>query len=387
MVAPGVYPGVPQGQPVYYVVPPAQHVAQQMNFLRSLQGRIQNLASTEQLEGFSLKEMFSEVFKKKSASEVEDYVLVGSTKTTPPIDTVETGWPKPWLFFRLLIALIVAYVGLTRLFMWTGNTNCIPGMMFIGSFAVPLATLMLFFELNSPRNVSLQTVGKLFLFGAVVSLAVALLGYSLPIFQLGTWEAGIVEEVAKLLTVVIVMRSVRYKYILNGILFGATVGAGFACFETAGYALNEGFLPGLLQGLVAGQNSTVATHAGVVGMLQILLLRGILAPLGHVAWTAIAAGAFWRVKKDRPFSPAMLLDVHFLKAFAIPVVLHATWDAPWQLPFFGNDIITGLISWYVVFGLVQQGLRQVRDEQRSHLQQTLQTVEASLQPAGSVAVS
>jgi protease PrsW len=387
MAPPGVYPGVPPGQPVYYVMQPAQHAAQQMNFLRSLEGRIQNLASTEQLEGFSLKAMFSEVFKKKTATQVEDYVLVGSTKTTPPIDTVETGWPKPWLFFRLLIALIVAYVGLTRLFMWTGNTNCIPGMMFIGSFAVPLATLMLFFELNSPRNVSLQAVGKLFLFGAVVSLAVALLGYSLPIFQLGTWEAGIVEEVAKLLTVVIVMRSVRYKYILNGILFGATVGAGFACFETAGYALNEGFLPGLLQGLVAGQNSTVATHGGVVGMLQILLLRGILAPLGHVAWTAIAAGAFWRVKKDRPTSPAMLLDVHFLKAFAIPVILHATWDAPWQLPLFGNDIITGVISWYVVFGLVQQGLKQVREEQRSHLQQTLQTVEASMQPAGSVVVS
>jgi RsiW-degrading membrane proteinase PrsW (M82 family) len=133
----------------------------------------------------------------------------------------------------------------------------------------------------------------------------------------------------------------------------------------------------------------VATHAGVVAMLQILLLRGILAPMGHVAWTAIAAGAFWRVKKDRPTSPAMLLDVHFLKAFAIPVALHALWDAPdfMQLPFFGNDIITGLISWYVVFGLVQQGLKQVRDEQRSHLQQTLQTVEASMQPAGSVAVS
>jgi len=389
---PIAYPGMPQGQPVYYVVPQPghpQHSIQQLNFLRSLQGRIQSLASTEQLEGFSLKEMFSEVFKKRTNEQVEDYMLVGTDKTTPPIDLVETGWPKPWLFFRLLIALIIAYVALTRLFMWTGNTNCIPGMMFIGSFAVPISTLFLFFELNSPRNVSLHTVGKLFLFGAVASLAVALLGYSLPIFQLGTWEAGIVEEVAKLLTAVIVMRSIRYKYILNGILFGATVGAGFACFETAGYALNEGFLPGLLQGLVAGQNSTLATHAGVVGMLQILLMRGIMAPLGHVAWTAIAAGAFWRVKRDRPTSPAMLLDINFLKAFIIPVSMHALWDAPdfMQLPFFGNSIITGLISWYVVFGLVQQGLKQVRDEQRSHLQQTLQTVEASMQPAGSVAVS
>jgi RsiW-degrading membrane proteinase PrsW (M82 family) len=385
-----MYQAVPP--PVYYVVPQAvaqPRTIQQLNLLRSLQGRIQSLASTEQLEGFNLGEMFSEVFKKRGADQVEEYMLVGTAKSTPSIELVETGWPKPWLFFRLLLALVIAYVALTFLFMRTGNTNCIPGMMFLGSFAVPLATLVLFFELNTPRNVSLHVIGKLFLFGAVASLAVALLGYSLPIFDVATWEAGIVEEVAKLLTVVLVMRAARYKYILNGLLFGATVGAGFAAFETAGYALNEGFLPGLLQGLIGGQTQGVATHGGVVAMLQILRLRGILAPLGHVAWTAIAAAAFWRVKKDRPFNVNMLFDVHFLKAFAIPVALHAIWDAPsfLQLPFLGNDIITGVISWYVVFGLVQQGLRQVKEEQRAHLQTNLERVEASMQPAAVGAVS
>jgi RsiW-degrading membrane proteinase PrsW (M82 family) len=260
--------------------------------------------------------------------------------------------------------------------------------MILGSFAIPLATLVLFFELNTPRNVSIHVVAKLFLYGAVVSLAVALLGYTLPIFNLGTWEAGIVEECAKLLTCVIVMRSVRYKYILNGILFGATVGAGFACFETAGYALNNGFLSGLLQGLNQGQLST-AMHTAIVSMLGILRLRGPMSPFGHVAWTAIAAGAFWRVKQDKPTNPAMLFDTRFLKAFLIPVSMHALWDAPafMQLPLYGNSIITGLISWYVVFGLVQQGLRQVKEQQKGHLQQTLQTVEASMQPSGSVAIS
>ena len=108
-----------------------------------------------------------------------------------------------------------------------------------------------------------------------------------------------------------------------------------------------------------------------------------------MAWTAIAAGAFWRVKMDKPASPSMFLDTRFLKAFLIPVSMHALWDAPafMQLPFYGNDIITGAISWYVVFGLVQQGLRQVKEEQRTQLQHTLQTVEASMQPPGSIAVS
>ncbi len=182
--------------------------------------------------------------------------------------------------------------------------------------------------------------------------------------------AGIVEEVAKLLTVVIVVRSVRYKYILNGLLFGATVGAGFAAFETAGYALNQGLLP-----------------SGVIGMLQILRERAFLTPWGHVAWTAIAAGAFWRVKRDQVLSVSMLFDSRFLKAFMIPVVLHMIWDAPWQLPFDGNYILSAVVSWYVVFGLVQQGLRQVQEDQRAHLQSTLATVEAAMQTQGTVGVT
>ncbi len=381
-----------QGGQLYYVVPQAAptHTIQQVNLLKSLQGRINSLASTEQLEGFSLKEMFSDVFKKRTAEQVEDYVAVGTSKTTPPIDVVETGWPKPWLFFRVLAVLVAAYFVCTFTLMHLSDAgNMIPAVMIIGSFAFPLATLVLFFELNTPRNVSFQVIARLFVFGAVVSLGVALLGYTLPIFSVATWEAGIVEEVAKLLTCVIVMRSAKYKYILNGILFGATVGAGFACFETAGYALNNAFLPGFFQGLSQGQTQGAAMHTAIVSMLQILRMRGFMAPLGHVAWTAISAGAFWRVKQDKPVNPSMLLDPRFLKAFCIPVALHALWDAPafLQLPLYGNTIITGLISWYVVFGLVQQGLRQVQEEQKGHLQQTLQSVEASMQPPGSVAFS
>ena len=235
-------------QPVYYVSYQAAalaHSVHRTNVLQSLRGRIQSLASTENLEGFSLQAMFSDVFTRRSADDLEDYIGVGTSRTTPSIELVDTGWPKPWLFFRVLAALMVAYLALVFIYLGTNNTNCVPGIMFLGAFAVPLATLTLLFEMNTPRNVSLHVVVKLFLFGAIASLGVALLGYALPIFDISDMEAGIVEEVAKLITVVVVMRTARYPYILNGILFGATVGAGFACFETAGYALNMGLLPGL----------------------------------------------------------------------------------------------------------------------------------------------
>lgn len=370
----------PNGQPVSCVQVPGQaaaHAGHQINVLHGVQARLQKLASTEDLQGFSLKAMFSEVFRKHSEDEIEEYLLVGTPKTTPSIDAVETGWPKPWFFFRVLAVLGITYLVFTlALFRLPDAGNLIPAVMFVGAFAVPLTTLAFFFEMNTPHNVSVHRIVTLFVYGAVVSLIFALIGYQLPILgSMGAMAAGIVEEVAKLLTVVIVIRGVKYKYILNGLLFGATVGAGFAAFETAGYALNKG--------LLTGHNLS----SGVVNMLSVLSVRAFLTPWGHVAWTAIAAAALWRVKGAQPFRLAMFFDKRFLMAFLIPVVLHTFWDCPWQLPFEGNAIFSALVSWYVVFGLVQQGLLQVKEEQKAHLQLTLERVETSMQPAGSVAIS
>jgi RsiW-degrading membrane proteinase PrsW (M82 family) len=378
------YPGGPQQ--VYYVPAVAAHPHAQSGLLESLRSRIRMLSSTDALEGFSLKQMFQQVFKHHGVDVVEEYIMVGTSKTTPPLEQVETGWPNPWMFFRLLGILGIGFVVLAILFHFTMNEKTVPAILFLGAFAVPLSTLVLIFEMNTPRNVSMVMVGKLFIVGGLTGLATAMLAYMIPI---AGNVPGIVEECAKLFAVIVVARSVRYKYELNGILFGATVGAGFACFETCGYGFDQ-ILETLTQviqaGNVAGGFPTAAgISAAVENMMANLVLRGVEAPLGHVAWTAIAAGAFWRVKGAKPASPAMLLDGRFLKAFAIPVLMHTTWDLsiliptmPTILAAFVLPAVTGLITWYVLFGLVQQGLRQVKDEQVAHLQGTLANVEATL---------
>lgn len=391
------YPGGPQQ--VYYMPAAQVHPRAHQGVMEGLNSRIRKLASTDQLEGFSLGQMFSEVFKRRGHDELEDYFMVGSRASTPPLELVETGWPKPWMFFRVLGTLWAALLLLSLMFYFTTNSNLIPAILLLGAFATPMATLTLFFELNTPRNVSMYMVAKLFITGAVLALCAALILDSLSIFQIGDWEAGIVEECAKLFAVILVVRGVRFKYQLNGILFGATVGAGFSAFETMGYAFGingGGFLAGFVQALgqigtaqaaqTQAQAMSLVMTAGVTQMLHELLVRMFTAaPLGHMVWTAIAAGAFWRVKQDRPFSAGMLMDKHFLMAFAIPVLLHAFWDAPWQLfaNLFGgasslNEILAGLIGWYVLFTLIQQGLKQVKQEQMSHLQGALANVEATL---------
>jgi RsiW-degrading membrane proteinase PrsW (M82 family) len=243
------------------------------------------------------------------------------------------------------------------------NPNLVPGLIMMGSLAVPLATVFLFFELNTPRNVSFHQVLMLVCFGGIVSLFVSLLGFSVSNLDwLGASSAGIVEETGKLLAVALIARKAKYKYILNGMLFGAAVGAGFAAFESAGYAFRE----------------LLNANFNLDAMSAVIHLRAFLTPFGHVAWTAIAAGALWRTKGDRNLTPSMFTDPTFLKAFSIPVVLHMIWNSPIPSPFHVLQLALGAAGWFVVFGLVQQGLYQVRHEQIRIAEAELATMETRL---------
>lgn len=315
--------------------------------------KLSQVAGVEKLEGFRLSALFSEVFSKHSQEEVEDYFIVGTTNTTPPIDKVDTSWPRPWVFFRMLVLSIVVYFLFWFSFKEFGNINLVPGLIIMGAFAIPFSTLIFFMEVNVLRNISICQIAKSLCFGGVISLIV-----SLFLFRwtnalgelLGPSVAGIVEESGKLLTVIfLAANKKRYIYKLNGLLLGAAVGTGFAVFETAGYALASGL-----------------NDVGEMG--NVLVLRGLLSPFCHIVWTAIATEALWRVKGKAKFSFGMLADAKFLRLFADPVVLHMIWNSPLQLPLLGTLIIIGVIGWIIVLSLVQEGLREVR-EAKAHVEE------------------
>ncbi len=335
-----------------------------MDLVQRLGDRLNRLASIDKLEGFSLREMFSEVFKRRTPDEIEQYFLVGTSTTTPPIEDVETGWPKPWFFLRVLLFIAVVFLVFTVSVRQFGNARLIPGLLMMGSLAVPFAAVILFFELNTPRNVSFHRVLILFSLGGVVSLFVSLLGFGIGgLSWLGASSAGIVEEIGKLIAVMLVAREARYRYISNGLLVGAAVGAGFAVFESAGYAFDA--LRSLQMVQQRGSSfDIVLTMDGVNAMIDNIQLRAVLSPFAHVAWTAIAAAALWRVKGERPPALAMLVDPSFAKTFLIPVVLHMLWNSPIPNPFYLKYLVLGTVGWFIVFGLVQQGLRQVLAEQK-----------------------
>ncbi len=324
-------------------------------------GQLDKHASLDKLEGFSLKEMFSEVFRKRTQDEVDDYFQVGSRLTTPEIIEVPTGWPKPWFFGRVLMFVGMLYFAQYLAFHQFQNTLMLPGMMMTGALAMPFATAILFFELNAPRNVSFPRVLTLVCAGGVLSIFVSLIGFQVSKlhYLFGAPAAGIIEETGKLIAVVLMMKKGDKLYILNGCLFGAAVGAGFAAFESAGYAFNA-FLGALPDKSQAG----ILFAAG--NMVTSITLRGVLAPFGHVAWTGITAGVLWRARAHKTSMVDAFVDGKFIRAFFMVVLLHATWNfaAGFGLIIGGPFMaLVGVVSWYLVFGIVQQGLRQVRAAQ------------------------
>jgi RsiW-degrading membrane proteinase PrsW (M82 family) len=369
------------------------------NLLSSLSSRLNKLASTEKLEGFSLTSMFSEVFKARKPGEFEEYFIVGTAKTTPALDQVQTGWPKPWFFMRVLIFMAAVYFGFYEMFKNFENPRLIPGLIVMGSMVVPLATVFLLWEMNTPRNVSFHTVLILVCLGGVVSLLVSLIGFEIAHLDwLGAMQAGIVEETGKLLAVVLVVRGARYRWILNGMVFGAAIGGGFAAFETAGYAFSDGFFDQFLGytlnhiGAAFGNGDALkklvltSQFIGYEGMFDQIHQRSYLAPFGHMLWTSISAGALWRVKGDKPFRIGMFFNKRFLAAFLIPVSLHMMWNSPvlndpdsLQLV---KHLFLGVIGWYVAFTMIQQGLRQVREAQLAETKQEIHNTKEILTMTG-----
>ncbi len=348
-------PGADNSSPPRLAAPPplernpAANSSLAQDLIDRLSDTLQHVAGTEKLEGFSLKEMFSETFQRRSVAEMEEYLIVGTPSTTPPIKEVQTGWPRPWLFARFLLFFGLIYFGFVFAYRQFHNPNLIPGLILMGAFAAPIATLILFFELNTPRNVSLYRLAVLMSLGGIVSLFISLIGYDVASLNwLGASSAGIVEELGKLAALILIVRGPRYKFILNGMLLGAAVGAGFAAFESAGYAFRLGL-----------QSNSASV------MEQNILVRAMLAPLMHVAWTAMVGAALWRVKKDQHVTLATLIDPRFYRVLLLAMFLHMFWNAPWQPIFYLKEILLGAAAWFVIWGLVQQGLRQVRDEQRA----------------------
>lgn len=310
-----------------------------------------------------LSDLVSEVFRKHTQDEAEELFIGGTKKTTPPESEITAQWPKPWLYSRVFLFLAATSLLLYLMLTLFGNTNAYPGFMFMGAMTVPFALVIFFWEVNVPRNISIFSVVSMFFVGGVFSLVCTLILYRISgageLSYIGAILVGLVEEAGKMVVVAYYVKKTNAKYILNGLLLGACVGAGFAVFESAGYAFRY-----LLMG-------------DLTLMVNLTLLRGVLSLGGHVVWTAIAGAALVAAKGEQPFATAQLLSGRFLFFFALSVILHGIWDSPLRL--FGDcgtQIILTVVAWIVTLTLISAGLKQITRLAKKHRAESVAPEEA-----------
>jgi RsiW-degrading membrane proteinase PrsW (M82 family) len=241
----------------------------------------------------------------------------------------ETGRRRYWL--RIFFSGLVLWLLTVMVTFLTGNPNLVPTLVLLGSFLVPVTFVAWAFERRDTGEITPELILSTFIGGGVLGvLAASLLETYLlhpsPGLFLGV---GLIEEGVKLVALAWLTRHLKVKSVRDGILLGASVGFGFAAFESAGYAFTALFTE---RGL------------SLLQVVQTEVLRGLLTPVGHGLWTAILGGVL--------FSPSgrdqFLISDRLVLAYLGVSLLHALWDSIHQISVVLTLLLTGTPWQYAV---------------------------------------
>lgn len=285
----------------------------------------------------TLKDVFSDVFKKHSIKDGERVFIAGTSLSTPSPENMVLEWKKPWLFMRVLFVGLFVLFLLKIMIVQGFDDFAIPPYIFFAASVTPVAILVFYWEMNIPRNIPIYEVMMMFIVGGIISLI--LTGYlnTIIVTSQDCW-APVREEPAKLLASLIFLRKKKKNFILNGILIGGAIGAGFAAIETVGYIVRCGEDTGLG--------------------------RGLMAPGGHVAWAAMYVGALAKAMGSDEFKFEHLVNGFFLKFFFSACVLHFLWNIKIrliQLPYFWDIsyVLLTIAVWLLLLQIFRYGIQEV----------------------------
>ena len=237
-----------------------------------------------------------------------------------------------WL--GVLAAGTVLFLAVERTLVGTQNPNLVPAAILLGAAVVPAAFVAFISGRRLPYSVGGTVIGASAFLGGVIGLVVAGTLEFDAIHDLGGLPmlgVGLIEETSKLIIpAAILLLTRKYRSPADGLLVGVAAGAGFAALETMGYAFT----------------TLLASHGSITDTVDELLLRGLLSPAGHMAWTGIAATALYAAAASGWTARRV---GGFAAAFAVAVCLHALWDS--QTSLIGTAVIAVLsltaLTWTV----------------------------------------
>ncbi len=243
------------------------------------------------------------------------------------------GWwrRRPWL--HMFLGGLGLWVATVLVTFATSNANLVPTIILLGSFLVPVAFVTYAFG-HADEVVTAQRIFTAFVYGGVLGV----LGASVleaAFLRRPTGPAfvgvGLIEEAVKLAALWLLARRLPRYTMRDGIVLGATVGFGFAAFESAGYAFNALFTAG---------------GPSLLNLVETEVLRGILAPVGHGLWTAILGGTLFGVAARRG---RLRLSGAVFGWYLVVALLHGLWDASQGIAVWLTLLLTGTpVQWLLI---------------------------------------
>jgi RsiW-degrading membrane proteinase PrsW (M82 family) len=254
-------------------------------------------------------------------------------------------------WFQIFVSGLILLYLVERTLVATANPNYVPSVILLGAFLVPVTFVTYLYERLPDWDVPLPAMAVCLLWGGVLGTVVAgTLEYDVvrTLGFLPKLLIGLIEESAKLIVPLVFYFLWRYRSEAAGIVLGVATAAGFAGLETMGY----GFVS-LLQ------------SKGNLGVLdEVLILRGLTSPAGHMAWTGLVCAVLWR---ERINAGHATLNRHVIGAFLAAVILHALWDtfASVKSVTFSEFLDVELSSLLIALISLVVLLRRVREARRA----------------------
>jgi protease PrsW len=256
---------------------------------------------------------------------------------------------RHWL--QVLLSGLVLLFLVERTLVATGDPNYVPSAILLGAFLVPVTFVTYLYERLPNWDVPLPPVAICFIWGGVLGTVVAgTLEYDVmkTLGFLPKVGIGVIEEGAKLILPLVFYFLGRYRSEAAGIVLGVATAAGFAGLETMGYGFVE---------LLASK--------GNLGVLdEVLLVRGLSSPAGHIAWTGLVCAVLWR---ERLKAGHATFNWRVGGAFLTAVILHASWDtvASIKSSTFVGFLSIVLLSLLIALVSLTLLIRRVREARRA----------------------
>lgn len=244
-------------------------------------------------------------------------------------------------WWRVLLTGLLFYVTTLGALILTRNPILFPTVVMVGSFMIPITYVAFFYDRRHLSRLTVPKIAQGFIYGGLLGVLAASLLEPLFIRRLDfatAFGVGLIEEFVKILGILVIARHMRHDAEMDGLLLGVAAGMGFAALESNGYAFTS---------FLRSQGSLSVT-------VFVMLLRGVLSPIGHGTWTAILTSVLFRESRAGHFR----FNSKVVGAYLTVSILHGLWDGlPGAitalfgpgLDVFAGQALVGMIGFFILW--------------------------------------